>query len=220
MNDPERLFNGSGNDLERRLLGAARVEQPSPALSARMAGALGLPRAPLSDAPVRSGTSSSPPPAAVTAATTTGGSIAAAVGVSAVVVGLALVGVFAFRPASRVVPVATTVSVPRAPTPIAPSPTATPGDEVGDQIRVLDAARVALRGQTPRRAIDLLDGYVNRYPRGTFRPEATVLRIEALVQDGRSPEAAVLGKQFRAAYPDSPLVKRVNELVSASSRRP
>src|SRR5512138_3863636 len=43
--DPERLLEGGGSDLERCLIGAIAGERPSPELRQRMAQALGVPLA-------------------------------------------------------------------------------------------------------------------------------------------------------------------------------
>jgi len=43
--DPERLLEGGGSDLERCLIGAIAGERPSPELRDRMAQALGVPLA-------------------------------------------------------------------------------------------------------------------------------------------------------------------------------
>src|SRR5690606_38326591 len=64
--------------------------------------------------------------------------------------------------------------------------------DLGDEIAVIDAARSAVRAGQGHRALDLVSQYVKRHPRGTFRPEAQALKIEALVQVGRTSEARAL----------------------------
>ena len=53
------------------------------------------------------------------------------------------------------------------------------------------------------------------YPAGTFRPEATVLRIEALAATGRRDEARALARDFVARHPASPLSERMARLAAA-----
>jgi TolA-binding protein len=86
------------------------------------------------------------------------------------------------------------------------------------EIALIDAARDAVRGGAPERALILLRRYVTAYPTGTFRPEAAALRIEALVEKGQTTEARALARDFVAKHPDSPLVERVARLAADPAR--
>jgi hypothetical protein len=224
MKDPERFLQGDAGDLGRKLLEAARDEQPSPELLARMARGLGLP---LAGAPGAISPETSSPLAAPAAAS--GSSLATTIGVSAgIVVAAVVAGVVGFKlmsppPAPQESPPAAQISPP-APAAAAvepgqrsvapPSPPASP-DQIREEIRLLDAARASLQARAPRSALDHLDRYGRRFPRGAFGPEAAALRIEALVRDGQGRQAAGLAARFRAEHPDSPLVKRIDQLTAS-----
>ena len=213
MKDPERPSQGEAGGLGRELLDAARDEQPSLELQARMARGLGLPGIP-------SAPPNAPPPVQAVAAP--GGSIGTVVGVSAGVVAVVVAGVVAFRVLSPApspeapMPAPPAVTTPAAPTTATTAPATS--DQIREEIRLLDAVRAALKAGAPRSALGHLDGYDKRFPHGTFGPEAATLRIEALVRDGQVQQAAGLAARFRAAHPDSPLLKRIDRLTAADRR--
>jgi hypothetical protein len=82
----------------------------------------------------------------------------------------------------------------------------------------LDAARVALREGSARRALKALDHYSHAHPRGVLRPEATVLRIEALLRSPDSAKGQRLGSDFLNAHPESPYAARVRSLLNDADR--
>jgi hypothetical protein len=88
-------------------------------------------------------------------------------------------------------------------------------DPLGDEIAALDEARSALRNHQPANALSALDGYANRFPHGVLAPEATVVRVEALLAGGDRVQAARLGRAFLAAHPDSPLAVRVRSMLDS-----
>jgi hypothetical protein len=49
-----------------------------------------------------------------------------------------------------------------------------------EEIRLIDSARIAVKKNESARAVSILDQYARRFPNGTFREEARVLRTEAL----------------------------------------
>ena len=214
VDSSERLLETDATAFERRLLRAAQASGPSRAASARMARALGV------TAGVAATTGAVKTLAAVGAASkgTAGAGISAASAwITAGVIGLvaagAVVGTRAWhapRPAPRSAP----VLAPEQPSPasdeparpvVAPSPAparspAGPGrrthaaataPELRDQIELLDAARASLSSGADRRALDLVRRYEDRYPNGSFRPEATALKVEALVKLGQIGRAHV-----------------------------
>lgn len=100
-------------------------------------------------------------------------------------------------------------AVQRAPAPAAPS-------DLRDQMRLLDRARTALRAGEPRRALSELARYSERYPRGAFGQEATVLRVEALKQSGQDSRASALARDFIEHHGDSPHVERVSDIAGSA----
>jgi TolA-binding protein len=81
------------------------------------------------------------------------------------------------------------------------------------EIRMLDQARTALRANNPTQAIALLGQYLKRYPKGAFRQEAAVLRIEALAVAGSRGRAASEAARFIAKNPRSPHVEKLKRLL-------
>ena len=92
-----------------------------------------------------------------------------------------------------------------------PPPT---GDaKLRDEIRILDRARSALHSRTPHQALQELAQYFNAHPSGMLEPEAAVLRIEALREDGDRVQSAAASREFLARHPDGPLADRVRRLA-------
>ena len=58
-----------------------------------------------------------------------------------------------------------------------------PVHDLHAEIDLLDAARAAIAARAGARALDLLLRYEDRYPTGSFRPEAAAVRVEALGPD-------------------------------------
>jgi TolA-binding protein len=214
----KRLLDEGGSQFEHSLLSALREEKPSPELVARMQEGLGL------SAAASTGTTAG--------AASIGWVKAAFFGVAAV--GLAAVGYVGLRPENptpAVQPAGTPpltkvqaptvpeskprpVAAPEAAPPQAPStaksrPVASVAPDLRDEIRLLDQARAAMREGEGSTALALLGKYARKYPRGQFRQEAQVLRVEALKQSGDEQAAVALGKKFVAAHPESPHVERV-----------
>ena len=85
-----------------------------------------------------------------------------------------------------------------------------------DELSMLDRARNALGAGEPARALSILDAYSARFPRGSMVPEATVLRIEALVRAGDRDGAQRVGSAFLVRFPRNPYAARVQSLIGAS----
>ena len=94
---------------------------------------------------------------------------------------------------------------------------ATPSD-LRAEIALVDAVRTSVAGGADDRALTLLHRYEASYPRGTFRPEAAALRIEALDHLGHGAQARALAQKFVTAHPDSPLAERVARLTDPAIR--
>jgi TolA-binding protein len=218
MTDPARLFEGEATEFERELLGAAANERPSPELIGSLEQALGIGAA---GANAAAGAGLSFSGYAALAALTMGG---AAIGwvalrgpVAPAPVELARTAPTAAKPPAVAAPVATNPA-PRAVA--ASEPAAAPkrapaaaksaaADELRGEIRLIDAARSALRAGSPEQARQLLEKYAQRYPNGSFRQEAAVLRVEALERSGQRAKASSLARQFLEEHPESPHVERL-----------
>jgi len=197
-----RLLEGDGTEVEQDLLDALRLERPSPELEQRMRAAIGL-------LPIAASVAPPPVTPAAPAAKTLGtwGALAAgSVVVAAFVGGGAWLGSDEAsveappEPPARIV----TPSEPAepAPTPAVAPETKAPDQAVGptpmkpraqpshavssaslrEEIRLIDSARVAVKAKEGARAVQILDGYARRFPSGTFKEEARLLRAEALKQ--------------------------------------
>jgi TolA-binding protein len=230
-------------DLERRLLGAAAGEEPSPELSSRMAAAIGISAAAIGAAAGTTATTAPAVGAAAASAKATAGASALWPWISAGVVVFAVAGVVVgirmWMPSAPATPKA-------APAVMAPLPQATPavvpekvapaatdeapptesappaahrrpaGGKAADlreQIALIDGARRAVKAGEGDRALESLRRYHDKYPAGSFRPEAAALRIEALAKLGRTSEARALAERFVAEHGRSPLADRVARLT-------
>jgi hypothetical protein len=69
---------------------------------------------------------------------------------------------------------------------------------LGAELRVLALARTAMDRHDLPAAQRALDGYQRRFPHGRLQPEATVLRLSLLVQQGKSKAARALGTELLA----------------------
>jgi hypothetical protein len=90
------------------------------------------------------------------------------------------------------------------------------GPDLREEIRLLDLARNAVKGQKPQDALTSLDVYSTRFPAGAFRQEASVLRMQALAQRGDVGQASSMAKQFVESHPNSPYVRRASNIAKGS----
>lgn len=93
----------------------------------------------------------------------------------------------------------------------APSSTAQGG--LAEELRLLDKAMGALRSGDARASLRHLDSYNQSFRPGVLAPEASALRIEALVVVADHPAALVAYRDFAARNPRSPHRRRLAELV-------
>ncbi len=75
--------------------------------------------------------------------------------------------------------------------------------QLAQEMRLLDQARAALAQKVPKKALRLLGTYDSRYPAGTLRQEATVLRVTALKATGQQNQAEELADKFLKESPNS-----------------
>jgi hypothetical protein len=101
------------------------------------------------------------------------------------------------------------------PAPIPASSPVSSGDpgRFAAQLRLVDRARRAVAEGKPHEAQALLDQLEREHPGTSFRPEAVVLRVEALMKSGNRGAAEALARHFVQAHPQHPLVPRVRTLV-------
>jgi len=99
--------------------------------------------------------------------------------------------------------------------PKAAPPIGKPG--LGDQLARIEAARGAVARGDADDAIAKLDRYDLDFPGGALYPESLVLRVEAYALRHDATKVEELGRRYLAAYPDSPLAKRVQKLMSEAA---
>jgi hypothetical protein len=93
--------------------------------------------------------------------------------------------------------------------------------DVREELALLDAARAAVSAGDDGRAMEILRRHREKYPAGSFRPEATAIKVEALVGLGRQTEARALAARFVAEHRGTLLAGRVAALVGiAEPARP
>jgi hypothetical protein len=197
MNDPKRLVEEEGSDLERLLLDAARREKPKSNLVPRMLAGLGL------------GVGLTQTAAPLAAAAKVGIGIWVSVGLLAAA-GAGFVGARSL--ANKEPPPPAPVAAPAATPHEAPTLLASDA-KLRDEIRLLDRARAALRMRAPQQALQELRHYFEGHPHGVLEPEAAVLRIEALRENGDRVQAAAASREFLARHADGPLADRVRRLA-------
>lgn len=239
-NLPERLRAEGATDLECRLLEAVAHEQPSAELSKRMARAIGV--SPAAFHPPTDGTATGTTGTA-SGASVGSGSTVAVPWIAGTVLGLALTGAIVGtwwstrsvqqeRPSSPAVPPpavapALPSSVPQEaaaatesqfgkPLPKRRNRPLTTRIDLREQIALIDSARAAIAANAGQNALDALRRYQDKYPAGSFRPEAAALKIEALIKLGRRAEARTLAERFTSQYGAGPLADRVARITGLS----
>jgi hypothetical protein len=113
-------------------------------------------------------------------------------------------------------PAATGTVAAAPPSSLRSAPSAT-GTSVHAELATLDQARSALAAGQPAQALAILDTYTATYPRAAMAPEATMLRIEALVRAGDRAAAERLGTAFLESHPQSPYAARIRSLLGRTN---
>jgi hypothetical protein len=88
-------------------------------------------------------------------------------------------------------------------------------DSVGLQLDALAEVRAALLAGQPARALELLDAFDRHHRASPLAEEVSVLRIDALLDAGRTVEAATAGEAFLAAYPGSAYARHVRSRLKS-----
>jgi hypothetical protein len=86
------------------------------------------------------------------------------------------------------------------------------------EIRVLESARAAIAGHNPAAAQRALDSYAQRFPQGHLRPEASVLRLTVLVEQGNRSAAQGLAAQLLANPLYRPYEQRIRSLLREAGK--
>ena len=112
------------------------------------------------------------------------------------------------------------------PAAVAPTPHAARTDasavanaDLGEQIRLIEAARAGVAAHDAKTATAALNTYAAKFPRGSFGQEAMVLRIRAIDQAGDSARATALAKSFVTRFPNSPHVARLKPIAERGASR-
>jgi hypothetical protein len=66
--------------------------------------------------------------------------------------------------------------------------------------------------------LSILDDYGQRFPRAAMAPEATIVRIEALIAAGDRAAAKRIADAFLSAHAQSPYATRIRSLVFDTNR--
>jgi TolA-binding protein len=219
----KRLLDDGGTPFERALLGAAARELPAPMLERRMRRALGIgfiatsAKLAMALVPVAAialfAADLSAPPAKAPPAMPRESSVSVAPVPKAPEAKVE-------RASARSAP--QPASVAEIPTPTTPAalparraPREIAANDLSREIRLMDQARAAVRTGSSAHALELLRSYEQRYPRGAFRQEVAVLRVEALERRGERARAGDLARKFVAENPDSPHVERVEQVTKS-----
>lgn len=86
---------------------------------------------------------------------------------------------------------------------------------LAEELRLLRAARTAVRKGRGTTALMLLDQYAERFPSGVLRQEAAGVRVDALCALGNSAQARIAAKRFLATWPDSPMLDRMRSACAS-----
>ncbi len=226
--DPPRLLDQSGDEFERALLGSAALDVGSDRVRAACVAAMA--------AGAVMGTAATAQAAGVSAKA---GSVLFAkwLAVGTTVGVVATTAAVAIRPSA---PSAPTVPAPRsvepatavaparprarrpapqeveAPAPSTPPPSAVPApaqSSLAEELRLLDQARAALQQDRPVDALAALGRRDRAHPQGALGPEATVLRVQALLAAGDRNGAETTGRRWLEHHPSGAHSRRIRDLL-------
>ena len=94
-----------------------------------------------------------------------------------------------------------------------------PSRSLAPEIALVDEARRAVAANRPNDALGLLARHAEQFPQGQLVPEATYLRIQALMERGDRQAAAELGRRYLGWMPDGPHAKQVRAILAAAGQR-
>lgn len=126
----------------------------------------------------------------------------------------------AARISDDVAPTAATLPLPPPRAPVASAHGRLPREasaqsplDVSEEVRLVDAARAALRVGDPSTCLRLLNTRQHRFPKGLLGPEAAIVRIEALHSSGERELVRAEGERFLVRHPSGPLATRVRAIL-------
>ena len=99
------------------------------------------------------------------------------------------------------------------PRPPPAKPVARPSPLPADEPGLLDSALRAMRGGEFTRALEITSEHRRRHPNGVLGQEREVIAIEALVRLGRTADARAAADRFRASFPTSGHLLRIDSLL-------
>ena len=249
MSDPTRLFDGAGTEDERRLIGFVRVDTPPSGSLARTLSALGVAGGVLAPAAAHAtllagaaagtgavaGSGAGVTLVAITkwlaiglvGGTLTAGAVHIAGKTNAPsprpAPGLAV----SATPASRAPTTPSTNQAELTSPPASANPTtreSNPPSDTGDNLReelmLLERARRSLAAGRSDDAREALRRHREAFPTGALGEEADVLRIEVLIARGEHGLAEQAGRDFLDTHPASPHAPRVKDLLVRAVRDP
>ena len=82
------------------------------------------------------------------------------------------------------------------------------------EVKLVQRAQDALRSSRPSEALALCNDHAKRFPNGMVTQECEVIAVEALVKTGRKDEARKRADRFKARFPGSAAIRRLDVLVS------
>jgi RNA polymerase sigma-70 factor (ECF subfamily) len=104
----------------------------------------------------------------------------------------------------------------------APSAKSTAGeassDTLAEEVRIVTAARVALRKRAYPEALASANDYASRFPKGVFLEEQLAIRILALCGLGRDKEAVRALESLERTVPNSRQLERVRSSCAGATR--
>jgi hypothetical protein len=229
MADPRRLRIERHGEVTSRLLEAAREDAPPEGALARAMGTLGLGTFAHSD---HDGGDARGVVAEATKVSAHGAtSVVTWIGVGAVAA-LVSAGMYwtpsadkqtaartpqhpISQPIAQLAPAPTAQAAPplarselATPKPIARAPRV-PEARLAQEVAALDAVRAALGSGDTKRGLALLVSFARDFPAGELAPEATLLRVEALLAFDRPERAAQVARAFLRANPSSHYADRI-----------
>jgi hypothetical protein len=125
----------------------------------------------------------------------------------------------AASPANSAAPPAREVSSAAAepkPARTAPAPVASPAEEIA----LVERAQKSLRHGSASEALALADRHDKEHPNGAVTQESEAIAIEALYRLGRRVEADARRARFRARFPGSPHLRRIDALAARAAPSP
>jgi hypothetical protein len=81
------------------------------------------------------------------------------------------------------------------------------------EVKLVQRAQDALRGSRPAEALALCNDHAKRFPNGMVTQECEVIAVEALVKTGRKDEARRRADRFKARFPGSASIRRLDVLL-------